>query len=192
MRDGIRFKLMPLIRYKFSASATEKRWRACNDLGQLSDNQEPAVCLPSSFQKWTKNEVKQWNLCSFLVHRWNIKLHIPPSLGSLRRRYGTEASGAWLVLLQTQPGHFLAGRLWTSESASLSFIFLIYTSEIAIPTSLVVKIIQMFSKGLLLLRLCLAHSPGQAFLRPSLSSIHEPSLCSNWEFIPGWETGSPI
>lgn len=31
---------------------------------------------------------------------------------------------------------------------------------------------------------------GQVLLRPS-SSIHGSSLCSNWEFKPGWETGSP-
>lgn len=72
---------------------------------------------------------------------------IPPSLGRLRRWYGTEAFGVWLVLLQTQPGHFLAGRLWTSESASLSFIFLIYKSEIAILTSPVVKIFKCFQRG---------------------------------------------
>lgn len=33
---------------------------------------------------------------------------------------------------------------------------------------------------------------GQVLLRPPPSSIHGPSsLCSDWEFMPGWETGSP-
>lgn len=40
--------------------------------------------------------------------------------------------------------------------------------------------------------LALSHLPGQVLLRVSSPNIHGPSLCSSWEFMPGWETGSPI
>lgn len=81
---------------------------------------------------------------------WGPAIPVLPNtsqLGETEAMVWNTGLGVWLVLLQTQPGHFLAGRLWSSESASLSFIFLIYKSEIAILTSPVVKIFKFFQRG---------------------------------------------